>query len=97
MRNVSGESSQEFAIHVAAEAYRVKREQIERDLKHGRFPAARRGGPAAGWMRSRAATWRPPGTSSTHGGGDAETPGSGTSGGSKGVSRWAGPVFRNGP
>lgn len=53
MRNVSGESSQEFAIHVAAEAYRVKREQIERDLKHGRFPAARRGGPAAGWMIPR--------------------------------------------
>ena len=50
---MAGESPERFAIHVAAEAFRVKRAQIDRDLKHGRFPNARRGGPNAGWMIPR--------------------------------------------
>jgi hypothetical protein len=47
---VAADAPRQFAIHVAAEAFRVRREQIEKDLKHGRFPNAKRGGPTAGWM-----------------------------------------------
>ena len=42
---------EQFAVHVAAEAFRVDRRQLDDDLKHGRFPNAYRDG---SWMIPRA-------------------------------------------
>lgn len=41
---MSSTTPENFAIQVAAEAFRVKRTQIDRDLKHGWFPNAFRHG-----------------------------------------------------
>ena len=42
----------QFAIHVAALAFRVDRRQLDRDLKHKRFPNAYFG-ERGGWMIPR--------------------------------------------
>jgi hypothetical protein len=48
---MSTESPKQFAVHVAAEAFRLERRQLDHDLKHGRFPNAYRDG---SWMIPRA-------------------------------------------
>ena len=48
---MSTESPEQFAVHVAAEAFRVERRQLDHDLKQGRFPNAYRSG---SWMIPRA-------------------------------------------
>jgi hypothetical protein len=47
---VSTELPGQFAVHVAAEAFRVDRRQLDHDLKQGRFPNAYRDG---AWMIPR--------------------------------------------